>query len=68
MKELSDIIKPPVKPGESGKTWHKDVDASIMRMKAENKSYVKIASELGNGLSKYDIYNRWTRHLKNKLQ
>jgi hypothetical protein len=37
-------------------------------MKAENKTFAEIASELGNGLSKYDIYNRWTRHLKNKLQ
>jgi len=31
-------------------------------------SFAKIASELGNGLSRNDIMNRWYSHLKDKLQ
>jgi hypothetical protein len=37
-------------------------------MRAEDISYAKIASELGNGQKKNDIKNRWNRHLKDKLQ
>jgi len=37
-------------------------------MRADDISFAKIASELGNGLSKNDIVNRWNRHLKDKLQ
>ena len=69
LKELSSIIKPLVKPGQkSSITWTEDDDASIVRMRADDISYAKIASELGNGLSTNDIVNRWNRHLKDKLQ
>jgi len=69
LKKSSSITKPPVQPGPHSRiTWTEDVDASIVRMRAENISFPKIASELGNGLSKSDIGNRWNHHLKDKLQ
>ena len=69
LMKSSSITKPPVKAGRhSNITWTADVDASIVRMRADGVSYAKIASELGNGLSKSDIFNRWNRHLKDKLQ
>ena len=69
LKESSGIIKPQVQTGfPSSITWTEDVDASIVRMRADEISYAKIASELGNGLSQSDIVNRLTRHLKDKLQ
>jgi len=37
-------------------------------MRADDISFAKIASELGNGLTKNDILNRWNRQLKDKLQ
>ena len=65
LKELSGIIKPAVKRGfQSRITWTADDDRAIMRMKKDGVSYEKIASELGNGLPRNDITNRWTRHLK----
>jgi hypothetical protein len=69
MKESSGITKPPVQTGFPSRiTWTEDDDATIVRMRAEDISYAKIASELGNGLKKNDIKNRWNRHLKDKLQ
>ena len=60
LKELSGIIKPAVQAGrKSCITWTADVDASIVRMRTDCDSFTKIAS---------DIKNRWTRHLKDKLQ
>ncbi len=58
-----------MQPGVKSRiTWTADVDASIVRMRADDISFAEIASELGNGLSKSDIGNRWNRHLKDKLQ
>ncbi len=69
LKKLSGIIKPPVQAGQhSSITWTVDVDASIMRMRANDVSFDKIASILGNSLKRDDIKNRWNRHLKDKLQ
>ena len=44
--------------------WTADVDAAIVSMIAGDYSCSKIAMELDNGLKQYDIYDRWTRHLK----
>ena len=49
-------------------TWTADVDSTIVRMRTDGDSFAKIASELGDGLKDNDIKNRWTRHLKDKLQ
>jgi hypothetical protein len=43
--------------------WTAEVDASIIRMIKEKLSCAKIASKLGNGLSKHDVQNRWDRKL-----
>ena len=65
LKESSGIIKPAVQPGFPSRfTWTEDVDASIVRMRADDISFAKIASDLGNGLTENDIKNRWHRHLK----
>ena len=65
LKKFSGIIKPPVQVGRhSSITWTADVDAAIVRMRMDGVSYSEIASKLGDGLTKMDIYNRWTRHLK----
>ena len=69
LKKSSGIIKPPVQTGFSSRiTWTEDVDASIVRMRVDDISFPKIASELGNGLAENDIKNRWYRHLKDKMQ
>jgi flagellar biosynthesis GTPase FlhF len=69
LKESSGITKPPVKAGRhSNITWTTDVNASIVRMRADDISFAKIASKLGNGLKRNDIKNRWNHHLKDKLQ
>ena len=69
LKESSGITKPPVKGGpHSSINWTADVDASIVRMRADDITFAKIASKLGNGLKRNDIKNRWSRHLKDKLQ
>ncbi len=69
LKKSSSIIKPAVPGGfPSRLTWTADVDATIVRMRAEDISFSKIALELGNGLSTNDISNRWNRFLKDKLQ
>jgi hypothetical protein len=69
LKKSSGIIKPPVQTGFPSRiTWTEDDDESIARMRADNISFAKIASKLGNGLERDDIKNRWNRHLKNKLQ
>jgi hypothetical protein len=72
LRKSSGITKPavqPVQPGFPSRiTWTADADAMIERMKADGITYAEIAAELGNGLSKNDIVNRWNRHLKNKLQ
>ncbi len=68
LKESSGIIKPAVPGGfPSSITWTEDVDASIVRMRADDISFTKIASKLGNSLARNDIINRWNRHLKDKL-
>jgi hypothetical protein len=68
LKKSSSITKPPMQPGVKSRiTWTEDIDASIERMIDDGVSCAKIASELGNGLSKNDIENRWNRHLKDKL-
>ena len=65
MKESSGITKPAVQSGFPSRiTWTADIDATIVRMRAEDISCAKIASELGNGLSKSDIVNRWNCYLK----
>jgi flagellar biosynthesis GTPase FlhF len=67
LKESSGITKPPVKAGRhSNITWTADVNALIVRMRADDISFAKIASKLGNGLKRSDIKNRWNRHLKDK--
>jgi hypothetical protein len=69
LKKSSSIIKPAVQGGFPSRfTWTTDVDATIVRMRTDGDSFPKIASELGNGLAKHDIMNRWNRHLKDKLQ
>ena len=69
LKKSSGITKPPVKTGpHSSITWTAHVDATIVRMRTDDISFAKIASELGNGLTRYDILNRLNRHLKDKLQ
>ena len=69
LKESSGIIKPAVQTGpQSSITWTADVDSTIVRMRTDGDSFAKIASELGNGLKDSDSKNRWTRHLKDKLQ
>jgi hypothetical protein len=67
--KTSGFTKPAVQPGFPSRiTWTADADATIERMKADGISFAKIAAELGNGLSKNDVQNRWTRHLKEKQQ
>jgi hypothetical protein len=67
LKKSSSIIKPAVPGGFPSRfTWTADVDATIVRMRADDISFPKIASELGNGLSTNDISNRWNRFLKDK--
>jgi hypothetical protein len=67
LSKSSGIIKPAVQPGFPSRiTWTEDVDASIVRMRADDISFAKIASDLGNGLTENDIKNRWHRHLKDK--
>jgi len=48
--------------------WTEEVDASIEGLIKDGVSYAKIASKLGNGLSKGIVEKRWNRHLKVKLQ
>ena len=65
LNKLSSIIKPAVQTGfPSSITWTADVDTTIVRMRADDISFAKIASELGNGLKENDIKNRWYHHLK----
>jgi flagellar biosynthesis GTPase FlhF len=67
LNKLSSIIKPAVQTGfPSSITWTADVDTTIVRMRADDISFAKIASKLGNGLKRSDIKNRWNRHLKDK--
>jgi hypothetical protein len=67
LKKSSSIIKPAVPGGFPSRfTWTADVDATIVRMRADDISFPKIASELGNGLSTNDVSNRWNRFLKDK--
>ena len=69
MKKSSSITKPPVQTGfPSHIIWTDVIDATIVRMRTDGDSFTKIASKLGNGLTKNDIQNRWNRHLKDKLQ
>ncbi len=45
-------------------TWTPDVDAAIVRMRADDIPFSKIA--LDYGLKVNDTKNRWNRELKNK--
>jgi hypothetical protein len=36
-------------------------------MRVEDISFTKIASKLGNDITRMEIYHRWNRHLKDKL-
>ena len=68
LKKSSSIIKPAVQGGFPSRiNWTDVIDATIVRMRTDGDSFTKIASKLGNGLSKNDILNRWNRHLKDKL-
>ena len=65
LKKSSGINKPAVQRGwPNSITWTEDVDATIARMRTDGDSFLKIASELGNGLAENDIKNRWYRHLR----
>ena len=56
MKESSGIIKPPVQPGFPSRiTWTVDDDAVIVRMRTDDISFTKIASKLGNGVTRNDV-------------
>ncbi len=52
------------KAAERDAKWTAKVDASIESMINDGVSLAKIASKLGNGLTKMDIYYRWTGYLK----
>ena len=59
VKRSSGIIKPPVPAGpKSSITWTVDDDAAIVRMRTDDISFAKIASKLGNGLTRNDIMNK----------
>jgi len=69
LEGLSGIIKPAVQPGvKSSINWTTAMDAVIVRMRTDDISFAKIASKLGNSLTRNDILNRWNRQLKNNLQ
>ena len=58
-EEAQRAAKPSVKTGpHSSITWTADVDATIVKMIADDVPCLKIASKLGNGLSENDIRNR----------
>ena len=62
--KMSGIIKPPAQAGRrSSITWTADAHETTTRMIGDGVSYAQIASELGNGLKRNDIYYRWVRHL-----
>jgi hypothetical protein len=63
-KETEEEAQRVAKAAERDAKWTEDIDASIERMIDDGVSFSKIASELGNGLSKNDIVNRWNRDLK----
>ena len=67
LKESSGITKPAVPRGKkSCITWTVEDDAAIVRIRADNISFTKTASKLGNSLTNNDIMNRWNRHLSTK--
>jgi membrane protein involved in colicin uptake len=57
--EARRVAKPP-----GSITWTAEVDASIESMLDGGDSFSKIASKLGNGLTRTEIINRWHRELK----
>ena len=63
---VSGLFRPraAAKAAERDAKWTAEVDASIESMINDGASLAKIASKLGNGLSKMDIYYRWTGYLK----
>ena len=64
-EESSGIIKPAVQGGRKNHiTWTAEDDATIVSMIEGGSSLAKIAPELGNGLKRNDIKNRWNHHLK----
>jgi hypothetical protein len=64
LKESSGIIKPAVQPGpKSRHVWTAEDDAAIVRMRSDGDSFAKIALALGDGLSNFNIRDRWTHHL-----
>ena len=63
-KKSTGIIKPPVQAGwHSSITWTVEVDKAITCMIADNSTYTNIALELGNGLNRSEIFNRWKKCL-----
>jgi hypothetical protein len=63
-EEAQRVAKAAAKASECDAKWTTEVNASIESMLDDGVSFAKIASKLGNGLSKDDIKNRWNRHLK----
>ena len=65
LKKKSGIISQARQRGFPSRiTWTEDVDASILRRRADGVSFAKIASELSNGLKTDDIKHRFNRLLK----
>ena len=63
-KEAEEEAQCVAKAAERDAKWTAEVDASIESMLDGGVSFSKIASKLGNGLSKSVIYHRWNSHLK----
>jgi hypothetical protein len=62
--EAQRVAKAAAKTAKRDAKWTTEVDASIESMLDDGVSFAKIASKLGNGLSKNDILSRWYDHLK----
>jgi hypothetical protein len=58
------VAKAAVKVAKSDAKWTAEVDASIESMLDCGVSFSKIASKLGNGLTRTEISNRRYNHLK----
>ena len=63
-EEAQRVAKAAVKVAKSDAKWTAEVDASIESMLDGGVSFSKIASKLGNGLTRTEISNRWYNHLK----
>jgi hypothetical protein len=63
-KEAEEEAQRAAKAAQHDAKWTADVDPTIERMIGGCSYYSDIALELGSGLKKHDIGNRWTGHLK----